>query len=53
MPIIEGYTEALRHTWEECRLRVIEGLWDDAEVEKFDGKDVVQEAPGGAPFVGE
>ena len=53
MPIIERDTEDLRDGRVVGALHVVEGLRDEGEVEEAIWVDVVEEAPGGAPFVAE
>ena len=51
MAVIERDTEDLRNGGVVGALHVVEGLRNEGEVEESVWVDLVEEAPGGAPFV--
>ena len=53
MPVVEGDAEDLGDGGVPGALHVVDALRDEVEVEEFVRVGVVEEAVGGAPFVGE
>ncbi len=53
MAVVKWDAEDLRHSGIPCGLHFVDTGRDDAEVEEFVGEDVVEETPGGTPFVAE